>query len=78
MQTHGGNRFAANRLILETENKEYIVPEGTRKTRADKLLSGAFDEHSRSDFERAFEAELVLVKGCVLGIRRRLRNKRFG
>jgi 23S rRNA pseudouridine1911/1915/1917 synthase len=57
---------------LETENKEYIVPEGTRKTRADKLLSGAFDEHSRSDFERAFEAELVLVKGQPIVKNRKL------
>lgn len=44
---------------METEKKEYIVPEGTRKTRADKLLADAFSEHSRSDFERAFEAKLV-------------------
>ncbi len=37
----------------------YTVPEGTRKTRADKLLADAFPQHSRSDFHRAFEAALV-------------------
>lgn len=41
------------------ERIEFIVPEGTRKIRADKLLADSFSEHSRMDFHRAFDAELV-------------------
>lgn len=45
------------------ETYEWQVPEGIYKTRIDKLLSEAFPERSRSDFQRAFEEELVLVDG---------------
>jgi len=42
---------------------EFVVPDGTRKTRADKLLADAFPEFSRSDFHRAFDASLVQLEG---------------
>ena len=45
------------------EPTQWTVPEGVYKQRLDKLLSGAFAERSRSDFERAFEAGLVSVDG---------------
>ena len=48
---------------MEEDEKEFVVPEGTRKTRADKLLADAFAEHSRADFHRAFDAGLVSVSG---------------
>ncbi len=41
--------------------KEWIAPEGVHKERIDKLLSEAFAEHSRADFQRAFEQGLVLM-----------------
>jgi 23S rRNA pseudouridine1911/1915/1917 synthase len=40
------------------------VPEGVRRTRADKALASAFPAHSRAAFQRAFEAGLVLVGGA--------------
>lgn len=39
------------------------VPEGVNKSRVDKLLSEAFEQHSRADFQRAFDADLILVDG---------------
>jgi 23S rRNA pseudouridine1911/1915/1917 synthase len=45
----------------------YTVPEGTRRTRADKLLAAAFPEHSRTAWQRAFDAGLVRVGARVLG-----------
>lgn len=45
------------------ESISWEVPEGVYKTRVDKLLSDAFPDHSRADFERAFDANLVLVGG---------------
>jgi 23S rRNA pseudouridine1911/1915/1917 synthase len=44
----------------------YIVPEGHRRERADKLLAHAFPEHSRAAFQRALEAGLVKVDGKVI------------
>lgn len=42
---------------------EWEVPEGVYKQRLDKLLSDSFSEHSRSDFQRAFDSGLVTVDG---------------
>jgi 23S rRNA pseudouridine1911/1915/1917 synthase len=39
--------------------RSYIVPPQIRKARADKVLAGAFPEHSRAALQRAFEAGLV-------------------
>jgi 23S rRNA pseudouridine1911/1915/1917 synthase len=44
----------------------YTVPDGIRRERADKLLAHAFPEHSRSAFQRALEAGLVVVDGKVI------------
>ena len=44
----------------------YTVPEGSRRERADKVLAGAFPEHSRSAFQRALEAGLVKADGKVI------------
>lgn len=46
-----------------SETISWEVPEGVYKARVDKMLSEAFPDHSRSDFQRAFEAGLVLVDG---------------
>lgn len=43
--------------------KQWTAPDGVHKERVDKLLSEAFAEHSRSDFQRAFEQDLVLIDG---------------
>ncbi|MCH6257308.1 RluA family pseudouridine synthase [Puniceicoccaceae bacterium K14] len=51
---------------MSLEEIEYIVPEGYRKERADKVLSEAFDEHSRADFHRAFDEKLVTMNGAVI------------
>ncbi len=44
----------------------YIVPEGSRRERVDKVLAAAFPEHSRVAFQRALEAGLVKVDGKVI------------
>ncbi len=44
----------------------YIVPEGARRERADKVLAAAFPAHSRVAFQRALEAGLVKVDGKVV------------
>ncbi|WP_404420708.1 RluA family pseudouridine synthase [Nibricoccus sp. IMCC34717] len=44
-------------------NSSYAVPEGARKLRADKVLAAAFPEQSRSAWQRAFDAGLVLIGG---------------
>ncbi len=46
-----------------SESITWEVPEGVYKARVDKMLSEAFEEHSRADFHRALEAGLVLVDG---------------
>lgn len=48
------------------EPTTYHVPEGTRRTRADKLLAHAFPDHSRAAFQRAFEAGLVRADGKAI------------
>ncbi len=45
----------------------YIVPEGVRRARADKVLAAAFSEHSRVALQRAFDAGLVKRAGEVIG-----------
>jgi pseudouridine synthase, RluA family len=45
----------------------YIVPEGVRRARADKVLAAAFSEHSRVAIQRAFDAGLVRRAGEVIG-----------
>ncbi len=45
----------------------YIVPPGVRGSRADKILAGAFNDHSRVAFQRSFDAGLVSRDGEVLG-----------
>ncbi len=49
-----------------SESITWEVPEGVYKARVDKMLSEAFSEHSRADFQRAFEAGLVLVDGAPI------------
>jgi 23S rRNA pseudouridine1911/1915/1917 synthase len=44
----------------------YIVPPQIRRTRADKILAGAFPAHSRAALQRAFEAGLVRRNGVAL------------
>lgn len=45
----------------------YIVPPGvTFPTRADKILSRAFPEHSRVAFQRSFDAGLVRLRGAAI------------
>lgn len=44
----------------------YIIPEGSRRERADKVLARVFPEHSRVAFQRALEAGLVKVGNRVL------------
>lgn len=43
-----------------------IVPDSVRRTRADKVLAGAFPQHSRAALQRAFEAGLVRCGGQVI------------
>ena len=48
------------------ETLTHVVPEGSRRTRADKVLATAFADHSRSAIQRAFAAGLVFLnKGPV-------------
>lgn len=51
---------------LRLAKQTYIVPEGSRRERADKVLAAAFPEHSRAAFQRALEAGLVSVDGKVV------------
>ncbi len=44
----------------------YTVPEGVRRARADKVLAGAFPEHSRVAFQRSLDAGLVTRGGKAL------------
>lgn len=44
----------------------YIVPDGTRRERADKILAAAFPEHSRAAFQRAISEGRVTRDGEVL------------
>jgi len=46
--------------------QRWSVPPGISKARADRLLSGAYSEYSRADFQRAFEQGLVLCRGQPL------------
>jgi 23S rRNA pseudouridine1911/1915/1917 synthase len=48
------------------EIQHYIVPEGTRRERADKLLAAALPAYSRVAWQRAFEAGRVLRGGLPL------------
>jgi 23S rRNA pseudouridine1911/1915/1917 synthase len=49
--------------MAESEQRTLIVPEGTRKQRADKALAAACPELSRVAVQRAFDDELVLIEG---------------
>lgn len=44
----------------------FIVPPGVRRQRADKVLAGAFKEHSRAAWQRAFAEGLVTLGGRVI------------
>lgn len=46
--------------------QELIVPEGSRPSRADRVLAAAFPEHSRTALQRAFDAGLVRRANVVL------------
>lgn len=46
--------------------QELIVPEGSRPSRADRVLAVAFPEHSRTALQRAFDAGLVRRANVVL------------
>jgi len=41
----------------------FVVPEGSKRTRADKVLAVAFPEHSRAALQRFFDAGLVRRNG---------------
>ena len=60
----GGWQHADGFNMAETQS--YFIPEGTRRERADKLLAAAFPEHSRSAWQRAFEAGRVTRAGVAL------------
>ncbi|MBI5767055.1 MAG: RluA family pseudouridine synthase [Verrucomicrobia bacterium] len=47
-------------------SQSYTVPESIRGTRADKLLAAAFPDHSRAEFQRAFDQGLVRLRGAVI------------
>lgn len=55
-----------------SETVAWEVPEGVYKTRIDKLLSDAFPDHSRADFQRAFDADLVLLNGKPIAKNRKV------
>jgi 23S rRNA pseudouridine1911/1915/1917 synthase len=46
--------------------EHYTVPAGVRGTRADKLLAAAFPARSRVEFQRAFDAGLVRLRGAAI------------
>jgi len=48
-------------------NRSYVIPEGTPRGRADKVLAAAFPEHSRVALQRAFAAGLVCSSGEPIG-----------
>jgi 23S rRNA pseudouridine1911/1915/1917 synthase len=66
VEAHGNVRPAAAKKSLMPDPITYTVPEGVRRPRADKLLAGAFPDHSRVAFHRAFDAGLVLRNGLPL------------
>jgi len=45
---------------------EFVVPEGIKKVRIDKLLTEQFEDYSRADFHRAFDAGLVIADGQLV------------
>lgn len=46
-----------------TSPTSFIVPPGHRRARADKVLAGAFPDHSRVALQRSFDAGLVTIAG---------------
>ena len=59
----------------------YTVPEGIRRMRADKALASALPEHSRTAWQRAFDAGLVrrgdvVLAGSAFGKVRAMLNDR--
>ncbi len=48
------------------QTNSHLVPGGSRRARADKVLAAAFPRHSRAAFQRAFEAGLVTLDGKVV------------
>ncbi len=56
-----------------SDTHTYTVPPGTRRERADKILSAAFPDHSRVAWQRAFEAGLVRRGDEVLDKKSELR-----
>ncbi|PTY04830.1 RluA family pseudouridine synthase [Opitutaceae bacterium EW11] len=46
-----------------TEPTTFVVPEGIRRSRADKVLASAFPEYSRVAWQRSFDAGLVARGG---------------
>lgn len=56
-----------------SDTQTYTVPPGTRRERADKILSAAFPDHSRVAWQRAFEAGLVRRGDEVLDKKSELR-----
>lgn len=53
--------------FVRLELTTYIIPEDSRRERADKVLAHAFPGHSRVAFQRALEAGLVRADGKVIG-----------
>jgi 23S rRNA pseudouridine1911/1915/1917 synthase len=58
---------------MSLSSQSYTIPDGTRRERADKLLAAAFPEHSRSAWQRAFEAGRVVRGGVALDKKDELR-----
>jgi len=56
----------------EAEQFEYIVPEGAKKARIDKILTEAYPDFSRADFHRAFEAKRVFADGVAVSKNRKI------
>ena len=48
--------------LLQTNS--YIVPEGGRRERVDKVLAHAFPEHSRVAFQRALDSNKPAIIEC--------------
>ena len=47
-------------------SETYTIPDGTRRSRADKLLAAALPAHSRTAWQRAFDAGLVRRAGAPI------------
>lgn len=51
---------------MDTQKETFVVPEGTERERADKVLAAAFPELSRSRVQKILDAERVRLGGAVV------------